>query len=1073
MIDSIRNMLFDLDSSIQYPPVNELIKKTVSYADGGEISDSLRLLLRELISEDNFLYAGLRQTVSPHLITKYISFLQRLAEYFSETGREGEYSANMIWFANITRRAGDKLRARKILIQSKAHIPHYEFCYYLAQTYTEPFKADSSYALYITSIQSNALKNYDDSILQARCLFSFADYCFTHNKPDSAFKLFTQQLNLREHIHGALSSEYAYRMIVTADMFTYLGRYAQAQDLNFVALEITRNSLSENSNQYALCMSDIGEVYYRMGEYDKALPYARQSLEIKKRLFGNGYFDNVVNLHNLATLYTRLGLYNEAIPLLKESLMISDRYFGQRMVYAVDLQPLAEVYEYLGEYDKALPIYQKAIGIHQQLQKEAGGDGKNVFYPRVLHSIASLYTKLGQFNKAITYYRQALSLKKEMFSVRNPEYAKTLNAYAEAYTLKGDFKNALALQLKALELAKQNSGVGNPDVASGLYNLAVLYFKQHNLVKSEEYCQAALKMNLNIYGNTHPDVAECFDLLGNINSEMQRRTIAVKYFLRSFDIRQGIMAITHPSYIKSLYNIATCYVAQGKVDKGEQLLMEADSLALLHIEQSYISLSEEEKLTFLHNTERQFQYLPSLLYLNKTSNPEVINRVYHNAMALKSMVLFRQQQIYNSIRNGNDSFALTVYNQWRFNKAVIGQQLLLPEGQRNTTLDSLQDATEQLEEGLSRMSKSFEYKTLSTDVTSLLPPNSAAVEFIYFRLFNKVWTDSIMYAALVALPGQRNVVFVPLFEERAIKKLFKYSNNRGEAAVSYLYPDATSPTPVSRRLYQLVWKKLQPFLAGITTVFYSPTGWLNRVSFAAIQIGNGRLLADQFNLRQLVSMRAISMNLQGTSAFDTAILWGNIDYHSASKRSTQWRSLPGTRAETQNISTLLQERNIHTILRTGKAATKTLFKTMDGGSPALIHVASHGFFVAPGKDRQNSMLRNGILFAGSRILTAYEIANLDLSNTKLVTLSACETAMGDIYENEGVFGLQRAFKMAGVRQVMMSLWPVPDKETSELMTGFYRSLLKGNEASKALRDTQLAMKQKYPPYYWAAFVLTE
>src|SRR5205814_5860558 len=104
----------------------------------------------------------------------------------------------------------------------------------------------------------------------ARTIFSLANYCYTHNKPDSAFELFQQQLALRKQIYGETSSEYAYRMIVTADMFNYLGKFKLAQELNFAALDITRLSLGENSSQYALCMSDIGEIYYRTGEYDKA-----------------------------------------------------------------------------------------------------------------------------------------------------------------------------------------------------------------------------------------------------------------------------------------------------------------------------------------------------------------------------------------------------------------------------------------------------------------------------------------------------------------------------------------------------------------------------------------------------------------------------------------------------------------------------------------------------------------------------------------------------------------------------------------------------------------------------------
>jgi CHAT domain-containing protein len=107
------------------------------------------------------------------------------------------------------------------------------------------------------------------------------------------------------------------------------------------------------------------------------------------------------------------------------------------------------------------------------------------------------------------------------------------------------------------------------------------------------------------------------------------------------------------------------------------------------------------------------------------------------------------------------------------------------------------------------------------------------------------------------------------------------------------------------------------------------------------------------------------------------------------------------------------------------------------------------------------------------IATAYEISQLDLSNTELVVLSACETALGDVKGNEGVFGLQRAFKMAGVKKMIVSLWQVPDKETVELMTNFYTYWINGKSISSAFYQAQEEMRKKYPPYFWAAFVLIE
>jgi CHAT domain-containing protein len=170
-------------------------------------------------------------------------------------------------------------------------------------------------------------------------------------------------------------------------------------------------------------------------------------------------------------------------------------------------------------------------------------------------------------------------------------------------------------------------------------------------------------------------------------------------------------------------------------------------------------------------------------------------------------------------------------------------------------------------------------------------------------------------------------------------------------------------------------------------------------------------------------------------------------------------------------------------------------------SPSLIHIATHGFsFPAPDKDKEytlfensfihnlNPLFRSGLLFSGANrtwsgakpiegvedgILTAYEVSNLNLSNTKLVVLSACETGLGELKGNEGVYGLQRAFKMAGVKYIVMSLWQVPDAQTVELMDYFYKELLSGKTVRKAFTLAQNNMKLKYDPYYWAAFVLVE
>jgi CHAT domain-containing protein len=1121
-VDSIRNMLTDLDSSIHFAPINNLLKHAIPFCYSETVNDSLRKNLKTIISEDYILLAGLKQAVSPHLLTKYFPLLLRISRFILDTEGGSENADNELRLVSVLVRAAPENGNFHFYTLARQHLTELQrreaispaLCsHFLAQTYTEAYKPDSFYILNRQSLLQNPNFTREENILFAKTAFLLANYCYFHNKRDTAIHLYQQQINLRKKIYGENTSEYAYWLIATADMYSYLAKFEEAQSMNFKALEITRNTLGEKSSQYALCLGDIGEVYYRTGEYDKALPYTRESLELKREIFGNGYFDNVVSLHNLATLYNRMGLYNEAIPLLQESLAISKKYFGERMVYSVELNPLAEVYEHLGEYDKALPLYQKSIQIQRQLQQEDGGDGRNVFYSRVLHSIASLYMKLGQFDRSLELFKQALIIEESFYGEANPEYIATLNAYAEAWLLKGDHSRARQLQVKSLSLSKKVFGGTHPTVATGLYNLASLYYEQNDFRRSEEACNQALLMKVKIFGGMHPDVASCLDLLGNISRQQNKNKLALEFYKRSFLIREKIMSLTHPDYIKSLYNLGTLHSEKGLIQTAAGLLMTADSAALLHIEQSYISLSEEEKLIYLRNTERQFQYLPSLLYLKKISGTQFVNRAYTNALGLKSMVLFQQQQVYNNIRKSTDSTAIHEYNTWRFNKAFLGQQLLLPKNKRLPGFDSLSDATTQMEEQLSRISSSFRNNTFGfgtgiSDVSQNLSENEAAIEFIRFRVYDRKWTDTIMYAALILLPGKDNALFIPVCEEKQLKKLLRFSNNTGEAAVSYFYPAAGQETYASKYLYSLVWRPLEPYLNNIKTIYYSPSGLLFRISFSAIHTTKGKMLADQYDLKMMLCTRNIASHTDSKPDFRSASLWGDINYslkiHEKKISGTRWTPLPGTKTEINNIYSLLTGKNISSAQMSETAANEERFKAMHGNSPSLLHIATHGFFLPQTSDnkvssdlsydhntfsmQQNPMFRNGLLLAGSNetwsgnnieantedgVLTAYEISHLDLSNTQLVTLSACETALGDVDDNEGVFGLQRAFKMAGVKQVLMSLWSVPDKETSELMVNFYSFLLQNGDAHNALHSAQMLMKKKYSPYYWAAFVLTE
>jgi CHAT domain-containing protein len=208
-------------------------------------------------------------------------------------------------------------------------------------------------------------------------------------------------------------------------------------------------------------------------------------------------------------------------------------------------------------------------------------------------------------------------------------------------------------------------------------------------------------------------------------------------------------------------------------------------------------------------------------------------------------------------------------------------------------------------------------------------------------------------------------------------------------------------------------------------------------------------------------------------------------------------SLPGTKVEINAIESLTRANNWRVSKYMEAEANEILIDSLT--APNILHIATHGFFKTYNADKklsgvenqgneENPLLRSGILLSGASIglagglpyensfedglLTAYETMNLNLEGTELVVLSACETGLGDVKNGEGVYGLQRAFLVAGAENLIMSLWTVNDYTTQLLMTEFYKHWTEGDDKFVAFRKAQMKIKEEFPqPYYWAAFTI--
>ena len=517
-----------------------------------------------------------------------------------------------------------------------------------------------------------------------------------------------------------------------------------------------------------------------------------------------------------------------------------------------------------------------------------------------------------------------------------------------------------------------------------------------------------------------------------------------------------------------------------------------------------------EDMQYMTATENMIFFNSSMVYnfvmRYHKQKPKLASYAYNTVLEDKGMLLEKKRNLRVSAQNSANAYLHRVVN-------------LLLELKRQRVQKEIKDpAIEQrlylLEQELDRNAQDLLQTNWQT-VQQQLKEDEAAVEFVYFNNIsgnpypNTEDTISIeevnsrrTYAAVLLLPEETHPHFVPLAQQSQLDNLL---NIDGSNSIQQIY-QSRGASPVNKNLtgdelYQLVWAPLEPFLQNTQVVHFSPAGTLHQVAFAALPHPEG-LLLDRYDLRQLSSTRQIITEPSEVLP-KSAALFGGIRYGTQPKSETNTQNgssnsegkfeyLPGTKEEIEAIANLMKGQGIAPELFTESDASEEAVSQL--ASPSILHIATHGFFkditdTYTSTSEDEAMLRSGLAFADANrnwkdheqpvkaddgILLATETAQLDLHQTQLVVLSACETGLGLVRGSEGVYGLQRALREAGAQKIIMSLWSVPDSETQEMMQLFYQFYVQEKlPVREAFRKAQQQMQGNYDPYHWAAFTLVE
>ncbi len=922
-----------------------------------------------------------------------------------------------------------------------------------------------------------------------------------------AYPLFKRVLIIREKVLGPNHPDISNSLENLADSYRGQGLYSQAAELYERALEIVEREHGTDHPTTAFTLNNLAILYSQQGYYDQAESLMLRALAIRENSPGVDPLDLAITLDNLAGIYKNKGHYLRSEELMRRALEIIKSTIGEEHPTTVAiLNNLALLYLEQGEYAQAEPVLKRALATRIKIQGEAHPDTADS-----IDSLGLLFRKLGRFDEAMELYSQAFTVRAKAFGVDHPEIALSLNNLAGIYREGGLYGEAELLYFRALAIIEKILGPDHERTAAVLSNLANVYGDQDLYADAEPLLMRALSVSEKKLGVDHPLVAKFLSNIAGLRRDQGFYAEAEPLYSRALAISENMLGLDHPSTTTLLNNLGFLLGDQGFYSESTD----------------YLRRGLEAETTWLAR-EAPLQSADKRLFLSSIvgSSWKVLSSFIDFEPSAAELAFTAQLQRHGLLLDIQRRQALLA----RADPAVqqLASQIAALNGQLSDVSiapaqrQGLRGRRDELETQLNReLPQLLIPKYSPAQVVEQLPSDGVLIAFQRFRprIFNaspsQRWGED-RYLALI-LSSDGSIRHQQLGDAVLIDAAIRHAINTS----------ASNNTDAEQRwadVSRLLIDPLRPFVRGRRQLFISPDAELHRIPFDALPSSPGlyRLLAEEVRLRVITSVRDL-ITLQepaplgsaplvianpnydsGLSASATAGAKAVPHQRSAAVDGKRWDPLPASAAEGEQLASLLGIKAV-----TGDQATVSLLQMSRG--PRILHIASHGFFVGdedlPPEDPlqatiatnavvqrfegEDPLLRSGLVLAGANnwtlnhnddgLLTAQEAAGLQLDGTELVVLSACSTAQGDLRTGEGVFGLQRAFTVAGARSTLLSLWKVDDAATAELMTRFYQRLKTGEGRADALAAVQAEFRNGLVqgpggedwsmPYYWAAWQL--
>jgi CHAT domain-containing protein/Flp pilus assembly protein TadD len=882
------------------------------------------------------------------------------------------------------------------------------------------------------------------------------------------------------------------------------GDLAKAEPLLVRALEISERVFDKGDPDVAASLNNLGLLYYSKGDYRKAEPLLIRAVAIYQKALGEDHPLTAQSLNNLAGLYRAQGDFAKAEPLLIRALQISERVLGKdRLDTAQPLNNLAGLYRAKGDFAKAEPLYIRALAIREKIL-----DKDHLDVAASVNNLALLYSSIGDQSKAEPLFVRALETTEKVLGKEHPSTANSLNNLASLYDSQSNYLKAEPLYTRALAIRERSLGKDHPLTGNSLHNLGLSCYSRGDYTKAEPLLIRALAIREKALGAQHPDTANSLNTLATLYRTIGDYTRAVEFQSRCNDVsdrdltrnlasgseRQKLTYLNQTSFyadstislhVQSAPNDGKAKQAANKVllqRKGRALDAMTDAIAALR---RRLSPEDQELLNQLQDARSEL----SVLTL-RGAGREGLEKHKANLKALEE----QEEKLQNEISQRSAEFRAQSQSQSKavtievIQKAIPRGAALIEFAQYRPVNPKEPDKKKRLgtpryvayvlpSQGESLWAELGDAESINEKIDALRKALRDKRRKDVKRLARAVDRDVMQPVRKLLGPTRR--VFISPDSALNLIPFAALVDERGEYLVKrYHFTYLTSGRDLLR-LQEKIKSENAPVV--MADADFDKASNSNKVSDSQSATNNAN---------------SVNVANGSNSASDERVgpKLGEVEFEPLGR-------LVASAEEAREVKRTLKRA---TVFLRGEATESALKQV---SSPSILHIATHGYFleeeVKPGSKTfkstriavrrkrndstasvklENPSLRSGLFFAGANkgrsgdddgVLTALEVAGLDLWGTKLVVLSACDTGVGEVLNGQGVQGLRRALVLAGSESQMMSLWPVNDRGTRDLMIDYYKALKAGLGRGEALRQVQLKMlknPKRRHPFYWASFI---